>query len=79
MHGRRQGGARGEWKRTNRFFTYRWQWWVISPNSTKFGFGGVPLEALHENYGVGDCSTFFWSRSAVKLLELGVFDGENLE
>jgi hypothetical protein len=41
-------------KRTNRSFsTYQWQWWVIYPNSTKFGFGGVPLEALHENHGVG--------------------------
>jgi hypothetical protein len=30
-----------------------WQWWVISPNSRKLGFGGVPLEALHENHGVG--------------------------
>jgi hypothetical protein len=31
----------------------RWQWWVISPNSRKLGFGGVPLEALQENHGVG--------------------------
>jgi hypothetical protein len=34
-------------------FCNQWQWWVISPNSTKLGFGGVPLEALHENHGVG--------------------------
>jgi hypothetical protein len=28
---------------------------------------------------LGVCSTFFWSKSTVELLELGVFDGENLE
>jgi hypothetical protein len=40
--------------RTNRSFsTNQWHWWVISPNSRKLGFGGVPLEALHENHGVG--------------------------
>jgi hypothetical protein len=57
----RQGGARergGRERRgrniTNRSFsTNQWHWWVISPNSRKLGFGGVPIEALHENHGVG--------------------------
>jgi hypothetical protein len=41
------------------FMCNQWQWWVIYLNSTKFGFGRVPPEALHENHGVGGCSTIF--------------------
>jgi hypothetical protein len=43
----------------NRFPTYQWQWWVINPNSTKLGFGGVPPKVLYENHRVGPCSTDF--------------------
>jgi hypothetical protein len=49
------------------------EWWVIYPNSMKPGFDGAPLEVVHENHGIGARSTFFFSRSAVELLELGVF------
>jgi hypothetical protein len=41
------------------FSAYQWQWWGISPNSTKLGVGGAPPEVLHENHGVGACSIFF--------------------
>jgi hypothetical protein len=50
-----------------------------SLNSRKLGVGGGPPEVFHENHGVGACSTFFWSRSVVELLELGVFGWKNLE
>jgi hypothetical protein len=66
-------GKNGKKESNRSFSTYRWQWWVIYPNSTKLGFGGVPLEALHKNHGVGGCSTVFLSRSTVELLELVVF------
>jgi hypothetical protein len=44
---------RGGEKIERTVFCNEWQWWVISPNSRKLGFGGVPLEAFHENHGVG--------------------------
>jgi hypothetical protein len=70
----RGGRELRERNRTNRSFsTNQWQWWVIYPNSTKFGSGGVPPQLLHENRGVGASSTVFWSRSTVELLELVVF------
>jgi hypothetical protein len=51
----------GEKNRMNRSFsTNQWHWWVISPNSRKLGFGGVPLEALHENHGVGGLLHLFY-------------------
>jgi hypothetical protein len=59
--GRGHRGRRGvEGKiRTNCFLCNQWQWWVIYPNSMNFGFGGVPPQLLHENHGVGACSTVF--------------------
>jgi hypothetical protein len=63
----------GKKEGTNRFLCNQWEWWVIYPNSTKLGFSGVPPEVLHEKHGVGACSTVFWSRFAVELLELVVF------
>jgi hypothetical protein len=56
-------GRGGEKKRNMEPFFYQWQWRVIYPNSTKFGSGGVPLELLHENHGVGASSTVFRSGS----------------
>lgn len=54
------GRKQRERNRTNlSFSTYRWHWWVIYLNSSKFGFGGAPLEILHKNHGVGACSTYF--------------------
>jgi hypothetical protein len=67
-------GGREKKKYRTVFLRNQWQWWVIYPNYTKFGSGGVPPELLHENHGVGASSTFFfWSGSAVELLELVVF------
>jgi hypothetical protein len=37
----------------------QWQWWVISPNSRKLGFGGVPLELLHKTMELGSAPRFF--------------------
>jgi hypothetical protein len=47
----RAAGKRG--KKNEPFLCNQWKWWVISPNSRKLGFGGVPLEALHGNHVVG--------------------------
>jgi hypothetical protein len=47
--------------RTNRSLsTNQWHWWVILPNSRKLGFGGVPLEVLHKNHGVGGLLHIFY-------------------
>jgi hypothetical protein len=52
--GKRRCGLRGrEEKKNEPFLCNQWKWWVISPNSRKLGFGGVPLEALHGNHVVG--------------------------
>jgi hypothetical protein len=40
----------------------QWQWWVISPNSRKLGFGGVPLELLHKTMELGSAPRFFFGR-----------------
>jgi hypothetical protein len=56
----------------------KWQWWIIFPSSTKLGFGGAPLEVLHQmvNLGGGGGADppFWWSRSTVELLDPKVFD-----
>lgn len=31
----------------------KWQWWIIFPSSTKLGFGGAPLEVLHQMVNLG--------------------------
>jgi hypothetical protein len=65
--------GKGEKRRTNRFLCNQWQWSVISPNSRKLDLVEYLLRYSKKTMELGSAPPFFWSRSTVELLELGVF------